>query len=142
MTTKLTRQPERDNRGRWGLPAAMGRTTRASARPPARDLQHDASAPREGRRDPMTASDMDRPFGTMPPAQTRALMASPDRFGTLNDFDLERLTYSAICLYGSAATRPRREGRLAILALRESGPASIASKHCTRPSWPRSGPER
>ena len=27
----------------------------------------------------------------MPLAQTRALMASPDRFGTLNDFDLERL---------------------------------------------------
>ena len=40
----------------------------------------------------------------MPPAQTHALMASPDRFGTLNDFDLERLTYSAMCLYGSAGT--------------------------------------
>jgi hypothetical protein len=49
----------------------------------------------------MTTSDMDRPFGSMPLAQARALMTSPDRFGTLNDFDLERLTFAAICLYGA-----------------------------------------
>ena len=49
----------------------------------------------------MTDAEMGRSFGTMSSAQTRTLMASPDRFGTLNDFDLERLTFAAICLYGA-----------------------------------------
>jgi hypothetical protein len=49
----------------------------------------------------MTDAEMGRPFGTMSPAQTRTLIAFPDRFGTLNDFDLERLTLAAICLYGT-----------------------------------------
>ena len=49
----------------------------------------------------MTAADTEQTFPEMPLAQTRALMASPDRFGTLNDFDLERLTFAAICLYGA-----------------------------------------
>lgn len=49
----------------------------------------------------MTDAEIGRPFETMSPAQTRALMAAPDRFGTLNDFALERLTFAAICLYGA-----------------------------------------
>jgi hypothetical protein len=49
----------------------------------------------------MTTADTERTFPEMPLAQAHALMASPDRFGTLNDLDLERLTFAAICLYGA-----------------------------------------
>ena len=46
------------------------------------DPQHDPSAPREGRRDTMTANP-ERTFREMPLAQVHRLMASPDHFGTL-----------------------------------------------------------
>ena len=49
----------------------------------------------------MTAPNTERIFPEIPLEQARALMASPDHFGTLNDLDLERLTFAAVCLYGA-----------------------------------------